>query len=68
MPHGTIKSIIADKGFGFIASPGEADVFFHFRTLIGLEFDEQLTGRRVTYEVGIDEKSGRTRAITVRAA
>src|SRR5438445_302037 len=29
MPEGTIKKIVADRGFGFIASEGGKEYFFH---------------------------------------
>ena len=39
MAKGKIKTIIADKGFGFItpdnANPGDKDIFFHFSGLAG---------------------------------
>ena len=34
MPQGTIKKIIADKGFGFISGDG-GELFFHHSSLEG---------------------------------
>lgn len=51
--NGTVVKVNLDRGFGFIAADGEsADVFFHISELRNLEFDEQLTGKRVTFEMG----------------
>jgi len=45
---GTVKSIISDRGFGFIESTLSAsDIFFHMSALDGLAFDEQLVGCRI---------------------
>ena len=61
---GTVKSIIVDRGFGFIAVPGEDDVFFHYRGLCGgLEFNEQLVERRVRFNVIESEKGPRAGAV-----
>ena len=66
--RGHITTLKLDRGFGFIcpAEPGP-DCFFHFRQLVGLEFDEQLTGRRVEYDVTTHPRTGRPCATNVRA-
>lgn len=64
---GTIKSIIADKHFGFIATgDGSKDVFFHETGLQGVQFSELKTGDAVTFEVEQSEKG--PRAINVARA
>ena len=50
MPQGTIKKLIADKGFGFIATDGE-DLFFH-RSAVEGEFDDLREGDSVEYTSG----------------
>jgi CspA family cold shock protein len=61
MAKGTIKFYNADRGFGFIKPDGGgADVFVHVSAVpVGLTLSE---GQRVTFEVGVDRKSGRSRA------
>jgi hypothetical protein len=44
----------------------ESDMFFHMSTVEGLQWDEQLTGRRVEFET-IVAPNGRPRAMRVRA-
>ncbi len=54
---GTIKTLVQDKGFGFIAREGETkDLFFHSSELKGVAFDELNVGDTVTFEVVNGEK------------
>ncbi len=49
---GTIKTLVRDRGFGFIAREGEAkDLFFHSKDLNGVMFDELKEGEAVNFEV-----------------
>ena len=55
--QGTIKTLLTDKGFGFIARAGEAkDLFFHSKELKGVTFEELKVGDTVTFEVVEGEK------------
>jgi CspA family cold shock protein len=54
---GTIKTLIKDKGFGFISREGETkDLFFHSKELVGVTFDELKEGDAVSFEVSQTEK------------
>ena len=66
MPTGTVKIFNADRGFGFI-KPDDAgpDVFFHVSALETRQAAIQL-GQRVTFEMGVDKKNGKEKAISVR--
>lgn len=49
---GTIKTLVKDRGFGFIAREGEAkDLFFHSKDLSGVMFDDLNEGDTLTFEV-----------------
>jgi len=49
--EGTIKKIIADKGFGFITVDGEEkDLFFHKNELKGVSYEELKEGDRVSFD------------------
>lgn len=49
---GTIKTLVRDRGFGFIAREGQAkDLFFHSKDLTGVMFDELKEGETVNFEV-----------------
>lgn len=48
---GTIKTIVADRGFGFITAEGGKDVFFHRSQLAGgTHFSELQEGDRVKFD------------------
>jgi cold shock protein len=58
MPQGTIKKLIADKGFGFI--DGEhGELFFHHSALEGTAIEALRVGQAVTYEEGRGPKGPR---------
>ncbi len=48
--NGTIKKL-TDRGFGFIAVEGqEKDLFFHSKSLVGVQFNELKEGDTVSFE------------------
>jgi CspA family cold shock protein len=64
---GTVKKVISDRGFGFIAAEDGKEYFFHRTGLQGsLDFDRLVGGERVTFEVEASPKG--PRATNVRAA
>ena len=55
--NGTIKTLLTEKGFGFISREGETkDLFFHSKELKGVTFDELKVGDAVTFDVVETEK------------
>jgi CspA family cold shock protein len=44
MPQGTIKKLVAGKGFGFIKGE-QGEVFFHHSALEGTTFEELSEGQ-----------------------
>jgi cold shock CspA family protein len=65
---GTICKVVVDRGYAFIKLPGSADIFCHAQQLRDLDFDEQLTERRVRFETETDYRTGKLRAKNVFAA
>jgi CspA family cold shock protein len=63
---GTIKRLVSDKGFGFIAASDGNEYFFHNSALGGARFDELREGQAVTFERGQGPKG--PRAENVRLA
>ena len=55
MAEGTIKKLIA-KGFGFINTGKEKDLFFHSSAVQGVRFEELHEGQKVSYTEGQSPK------------
>jgi CspA family cold shock protein len=67
MATGTVKKVIADKGFGFIAAEDEKEYFFHRSSVdSSLDFDRLIGGERVQFEIEQNPKG--PRAAQVRSA
>ncbi len=67
MATGTIKKVVADRGFGFISAEDAKEYFFHRDGLdSSLNFDRLIGGERVEFEVEASPKG--PRATKVRAA
>jgi CspA family cold shock protein len=64
---GTIKKVIADRGFGFILADDAKDYFFHRGALdSSLDFDRLIGGEAVQFEIEASPKG--PRATQVRSA
>ena len=67
MPEGTIKKLVSDRGFGFIAAEDGKEYFFHRDALdASARFDGLFGGEKVTFEVEPSQKG--PRASRVRLA
>ncbi len=51
MAEGTINRL-TDKGFGFIDTGGDKDLFFHSSDLAGVSYEELQEGQRVSFTEG----------------
>jgi cold shock protein len=51
MAEGIIKRL-TDKGFGFIDTGSDKDLFFHSSSLDGVNYDDLQEGQRVIYTEG----------------
>ena len=56
---GTIKRIVSDKGFGFVAASDGTEYFFHNSAVTGTRFDQLREGQAVTFEKGQGPKGPR---------
>ena len=56
MATGTVKWFNPDKGFGFIAQDGGADVFVHFSAIEGTGYRNLNENDKVEFEVTMGSK------------
>ncbi len=67
MASGKVKFFSADKGFGFIVpDDGTPDVFVHVTALQDAGMDMLLADQHVSFEIGTNSKTGRTKAVNLR--
>jgi|TARA_B100000809_G_scaffold241391_1_gene264534 CspA family cold shock protein len=64
MAEGTIKRL-TDRGFGFIDTGTDKDLFFHNSNVEGVSFDELREGQRVSYTEGQGPKGPRAENVTL---
>jgi CspA family cold shock protein len=57
--NGTIKRLVSDKGFGFIAAGDGTEYFFHQSACVQTAFDQLIEGQAVTFDVGRGPKGPR---------
>ena len=66
MPQGTIKKVIADKGYGFIKPDnGDQDLFFHHSAVDGTSIEALSEGQAVTYQEGRGPKGPRAENVQI---
>lgn len=64
MPTGTIKKLVSDRGFGFIAAEDGREYFFHRTGLdSSVNFDSLAGGERVSFEIEPSQKGPRANRI-----
>ena len=67
MTTGTVKKLVADRGFGFITAEDGKEYFFHRGALdMSLDFDRMTGGEKVEFDIEQSPKG--PRASRVKAA
>ncbi len=67
MTTGTIKKVVSDRGFGFIAADDGKEYFFHRNGLTSsLDFDRLTGGEKVQFDIEASPKG--PRATNVQSA
>lgn len=56
---GTVKRLVSDKGFGFIAAEDGKEYFFHQSACAGASFQDLREGQPVTFDAGQGPKGPR---------
>lgn len=64
MAQGTIKKLVADRGFGFIQGE-KGEIFFHCSTVEGAQFEDLREGQSVTYTEGQGPKGPRAEKVSL---
>jgi CspA family cold shock protein len=65
MATGTIKKVVADRGFGFISAADTKEYFFHRNSLDStLDFDRLNGGEAVTFEIEDSPKGARANKVS----
>ena len=69
MATGTVKWFNADKGFGFIQpTDGGPDVFVHISAVERAGMRSLNEGQKVTFDVVVDQRKGKSSAENIAAA
>ena len=64
MTTGTIKKVVGERGFGFIAASDEKEYFFHRNSLdSSLDFDRLVGGEKVEFEIEQSPKGPRANKV-----
>ena len=62
--RGTVKRLIIDKGFGFVAAEDGSEYFFHRSACHGVSFDDLREGQPVTFDKTQGPKGPRAENVT----
>ena len=65
MATGTVKWFNSEKGYGFIAQDGGADVFVHFSAIAGDGYKELKENQRVEFDVKSGDKGPQADNVSV---
>ena len=63
--NGTIKRLVSDKGFGFVAAADGNEYFFHQSACLDGNFDQLREGQAVTFTTGNGPKGPRAESVRV---
>jgi CspA family cold shock protein len=63
MAKGTIKRLVAERGFGFINTGEEKDLFFHRNDLQGVAYESLMEGQEVEFEAEPRDKGPKAKSV-----
>ena len=63
---GTVKWFDSKKGYGFIESEGEKDIFVHFSEIQAEGYKLLKDGQKVEFELEKDEQGDRAKNVVVK--
>jgi CspA family cold shock protein len=62
---GTVKRLVSDKGFGFVAASDGNEYFFHQSACADAQFDQLREGQPVTFDSGQGPKGPRAENVRI---
>ncbi|CAE7645755.1 unnamed protein product [Symbiodinium pilosum] len=63
---GTLKKFFPEKGIGYISpDDGSEDVFIHFQAVTNGGENDMIPGARMSYDLEINDRNGKTKAVRV---
>ncbi|CAE7448160.1 unnamed protein product [Symbiodinium sp. CCMP2592] len=63
---GTLKKFFPEKGIGYISpDDGSEDVFIHFQAVTNGGEGDMIPGARMSYDLEINDRNGKTKAVRV---
>ncbi len=65
MPHGRISSIFPEKGYGFITTPDNEEIYFHGNSILNRKLDQLDVGMEVRFVEENGEKGLQASTVTV---
>lgn len=66
METGQVARLIRDRGFGFVTTQSNEEIFFHHSTLPAGVFDSLQDGQQLTFDIENDAKGRGKRAVNVQ--
>ena len=63
--NGTVKRLVSDKGFGFVAASDGNEYFFHQSACADVQFDQLREGQAVTFDTGQGPKGPRAENVRI---
>ncbi|RJR15390.1 MAG: HPF/RaiA family ribosome-associated protein [Nitrospiraceae bacterium] len=64
-PVAVISALFSDKGYGFITTSDNHDIYFHRNSVLNSDFDHLEPGMKVRYTEGEGEKGPQATTVTV---
>ena len=69
MATGTVKWFNTQKGYGFVQpDDGGADIFIHITAVEKAGLRSLNEGQKVSFDIQVDEKRGKSNAVNIQAA
>ncbi|HEX5419071.1 MAG TPA: cold shock domain-containing protein, partial [Gammaproteobacteria bacterium] len=64
-PHGTVTSLHAEQGYGWITTPDGREIYFHRNSVTNADFDSLETGVEVRFNEETDDRGPKASMVHV---